>query len=496
MMNQAADELHELLATYERHIRAGTKDAGVFCAIGRAFLRLGREQDARRCYKRAVELMLAAIRVGNVDLALRYEHDLYISFVRVVESEEHYYRRFSDWREELARLGRRFRDVSTGADSDPQKIAFILLTGHVLGHTSVLLKYLAARNIKRGANDNLIPTIYVIEGCSPPFVEACRAAGANLVSLEQDLPALAKAGLGQKLLALRDRLRDDRIACAVWVSIPLASAFALSAGMAPVQIFWALKFHPVAGPYIDGYLTNGSPGQTERKFGKQSWQVVPTPLAIEMRHVDQDEVMRIRKSFSEPFLFGTVAREEKIQSPDFLRAVVKILKAQPEAGYLWTGRNAARPIVDYFEAQGVASRCHFIGWVDPVLYASAFDVFLETFPFGCGITGYQALGARTALLSYLSEDTVFGMQYWSQVGNMSDADVTGFPVLCARNSEEYVNLAIRLASDSAFRGEVAARGHGFFQDELALGTSHAAAFFGAIKEIIASKLQRQAGMQS
>jgi hypothetical protein len=157
----------------------------------------------------------------------------------------------------------------------------------------------------------------VIDECSDEFAAECAALGVRLVAPVRDNPALAQAGLGDKIIALRDRMRADRIGCAVWVSMPAGSAFALSMGLAPVQVFWALRFHPVAGPYIDGYLSYGAPGQRERFFGKQAWRVVPTPLAIEAPRADPEKIRQVRAQYPEPFLFGTVAREDKIRSPEF-----------------------------------------------------------------------------------------------------------------------------------------------------------------------------------
>ena len=278
MSDQSALKAHEVLTLYDQHIRAGTDNAGVFCTMGRDFQALGRTQEARRCYKRAVQLLLATIRRGDCDQALGFELEMYFSFVRPVETEEHYYRCFSEWRDDMARLGRRFRDPRLGVGADPRKIAFVLMAGRLLGHTSVLLRYLTAYG--RAGNGRVDPVVYVIEGCTPEFASLCAAAGVKLVSLEAIDPSLVDGGLGRKIFALRDRLHADAIACAVWVSLPPSAVFALSCGLAPVQIFWALKFHPIAGSFIDGYLTYGAPGETERRFGKQAWRVVPTPLAI------------------------------------------------------------------------------------------------------------------------------------------------------------------------------------------------------------------------
>ena len=412
------------------------------------------------------------------------------SRLRPVETEEHYYRCFSEWRDDMARLGRRFRDPRLGVGADPRKIAFVLMAGRLLGHTSVLLRYLTAYG--RAGNGRVDPVVYVIEGCTPEFAALCAAAGVKLVSLEAIDPSLVDGGLGRKILALRDRLRADAIACAVWVSLPPSAVFALSCGLAPVQIFWALKFHPIAGSFIDGYLTYGAPGETERRFGKQAWRVVPTPLAIEPPSIDPDRVAEVRAKYPEPFLFGTVAREDKIRSPEFLKAVAVILKTHPDAGYIWTGGQRDKQIDDYFAAQGVSKRCHFAGWVDAPLYGAAFDVFLETFPLGCGVTGYQALGSGTPLLSYMNENTVFGMQYWNEIkanapmGNLPD--LSAYPVLCARSPDEYIQLAAKLASNAAFRTVVGQRGKGYFEQEVTLGVSHANEFFRAIEDVIVAKL--------
>lgn len=495
MQTRSANEVQEVLAACEHHLRVGTKDAGIFCEMGRVLREFGREQEVKRCYKRAVELLQTAIRRTDVDLALQIESDVYFSFVRPVETEEHYYRCFSDWRDGMARLGHRLRDLRPWPDADPRKVAFVLPTGFRLGHTAVLLQYLGALRKRDGGG--AVPVVYVISNCAPNFVEDCRTAGVQLVALENEVPGLASAGMSAKISALRQRLRDDRIGCAVWVSLLPGATFALASGLAPVQIFWALKFHPVAGPHIDGYLTNGAPGEKERRIGNQAWRVVPTPLAIELPPRDAERINEIRARYPEPFLFGTVAREEKIRSPEFLKAVAAILKARPDAGYVWTGRSPDRGISGFLDAEGVGGRCHFAGWVDAPLYASAFDVFLETFPFGCGITGYQALGAGTALLSYLNEDTVFGMQFWHQVkattGPGSPRDLSGFPVLCARSPEDYVTLAGKLASDAGFRAETGKRGQAYFQQELSQNLSYTTEFFDAIGEIVADKMRRNAG---
>jgi hypothetical protein len=481
-------DLQQLLAAYHHHIKPGG-DPEALCELGPLLRGAGREQEAKRCFRGAVDFILKAARAGDADAALHIEQGVYLNFVRAVETEEHYYRCFAAWREELARLGRRFRDSRGWDDARAERIGFVLINGFRLAHSQVLLRTLSS--YLQVENRACEPVIYVVDECAPEFAADCRARGVSLVSLLEERPALSHAGLAEKLVALRDRMRADSMGCAVWVSMPAGATFALSMGLAPVQIFWALRFHPVTGPFIDGFLTYGAPGEKERLFGKQAWQVVPTPLAIEPPTAPAEQVAAERARFPERFLFGTVAREDKIRSPDFLRAVAAILKAVPEAGYVWTGRERDPQIDNHFIAEGVASRCHFAGWVDSSLYANVFDAFLETFPLGCGVTGYQAMGAGTPLLSFLTENTVFGMQYWDQVapdGSGSVPDLAGYPVLCARTVDEYVALATRLSSDASFLAQAGRRAKQFFEHEVTLGLTQARQFFGAVEQVVARKL--------
>ena len=343
------------------------------------------------------------------------------------------------------------------------------------------------------------PRIYILDRYSPDFLERCRAVGVDVV------PATDALGTSSTIEArfrwLRQRFQQDRIGACVWVSAPPMAAFALSMRLAPAQIFWALRFHPLSGPYIDGYITWGAPSERTRRYGNQEWEVVPMPLALDDSPAPQAEVERLRSRFPEPVLLGTLAREEKINSAPYLRAVADILVANPRAGFLWTGRSEHPGVAGFLREAGVAGRCHFVGWVDTKLHAAALDVFLETFPFGSGVTALQALGAGTPLLSYLHPETIFGT-YWPELAGAEGTSVgqsaqpplespDRHEILCARDADEYITLANRLVSEPSWRKEVGARGRGFFLEEHGKSKTYAALFFETIERIASAKLARR-----
>jgi len=485
-------DLQATLLAYERTLRSDPHNVPALCEIGKALNQLKRPQEARKCYKAAVEAFKRAIRTGDAEAALSMETSIYIAFVRTVEDENHYYRCFSDWRDDMAKLGRRFRNEQPAA-GNANRIAFYLHTGFMLGHTEVMFKML--ENIPRERRENLVLRIYVLTKFDQMFLDRAQKIGVEVVLLATCVPGGHSSRWVDRYCYLRDHLRHDGMGVCIWVSSPDLAAFALSMRLAPVQIFWALRFHAIAGPFIDGYITYGAKHDLTQVFGKQEWRVCPVPLAIDASPVADVAQAELRAYFPEKFLLGTLAREDKINSAPFLACVAKILQQNPAAGFIWTGQSRHAGIERYFHEAGVGERCHFAGWVDTRLYASTLDLFLETFPLGCGITGYQALGAATPLLSYFAPNTVFGMQFWHEFPGtaasgraVSDDVLSKYPVLCAKDAEHYVALAHRLIDDPAFRGAVGAAGKRFFDDEIGNAGYYSGRFLDTIAEIARTTL--------
>lgn len=474
-------ELQQAIEACEHLLRNDRLNAGALCEVGLALRRLNRPAESRKCERAAVDALLYAIKICNVDAALSFEILIHNAFVATIEDDDHYIRSYARWSKGMAELGRRFRDPTPRLSTNPRRIAFVLASGTMLGHTEVLFRLARERAALEALG--VAARVYVLYGYSREFVERAMEAGVEVSMAEDDLPERRDAPELARLAWLRARLRSDDCGVAVWVSAAPASIFMLSAGIAAVQIFWSLRFHPVSGPYIDGRISYGPPHERTKLRGKTPWQVCPVPLALDLPPHDASAIAAIRDSIAQPVLIGTLARPEKIDSKPFLAAVVRILKDNPDTAYLWTGRTRHPGIQQLFESAGIADRCHFVGWVDTVLYARALDVFLETFPLGCGVTGYQALGVGTALLSYREENTVFGMQFGMRgeaATAAPDDPAYPYPLLRARNVDEYVALASRLVRDERFRADTAERGQAFYRAEIANGERYATRFFETV----------------
>ncbi|HEX4333709.1 MAG TPA: glycosyltransferase [Usitatibacter sp.] len=478
----------EIAARLDAALAARPADFNAICQLGSAAQRLGMAAHAARALAKTSQFIVDMSRSGNVELALQAESAVYHAFVRSYEIEEHYENAFSVWREPMAALGRSRAAVPPRPAT--RTIGFVLPSGVLLGHTEVLFRLLEARDATVDAR------IYVFGGCNADFLERARKLGVAVISYPESRTGGAAVGYVPRLEWLRERMREEGVATAVWVSAPVVATFAFAMRIAPVQVFWTLRYHPVRLPEIDGYITYGSWSESERVFHGQAWTVCPVPLALDPRLPPPADVAALRSRFPEKCLLGTLAREEKIHSADFLASVVEILRRHPECGYLWTGQSRHAGIDEAFRAGGVHERCHFVGWVDTPLYAAALDLFLETFPLGCGITGYQALAAGVPLLSFALPNTVFGMQYWRELmdkagtpANMTREMLDAYPVLCARDGAEYAALASRLVGDPAFRAEWQAREARFFAEEIAGIARYSRRFFDTLAAITTQALQ-------
>lgn len=333
---------------------------------------------------------------GLAELALVLEMSWYQSLVKKIESDEHYADCFRHHAPSLWAAGRRMSPgpVLTG---DPNCIAFVAQNSVLLGHTEVMLLVMA--DWKRRYPQ--LRLLFVgFTPCQPELAERLAAIGVGAITPDTKLSPLALAQW------LRNTLAAENAGTAVWLSLPLWVPFLFGYRVARRQVFWSLKFHAVhLGPDVIHI------GMTKKRDGTvdihgKPWLAFQPPLAVAIEERDAETRARLRGLYDGQFLFATLAREEKFNSPRFADAVVRILKRCPGSLFMFSGREISPVLEKALVEHGVVEQAMFIGWVDTELYANLIDCFLETFPFGCGVTGMQALSHGTPVVSLWDKDTL------------------------------------------------------------------------------------------
>jgi hypothetical protein len=353
-------------------------------------------------YREAVRLSSKVIRdlaiAGDVDAALTFQASWYQTLVKQVESEENYHYAFRWHHAELQAAGK-LRRSGRAYRSARRNIAFIVPNGVLLGHTQVLLGMIREW---RESGIEINPHVFSLSGFSVELSEPLQKLSVGLASPLNGRSISPSASIDWCGAAVK----HFKCGIAVWVSVPTWSSFALGSGLATEQVFWSLKFHPIHhGPDVK-HIAMTPPGDGCVSMSGGPWLRFSPPLSVRGKPREPVEIAALRRSFYSQFVFGSLARSEKFNSQHFVRAVGQIISSCPGSVFVYTGHSDSPMIREEFLKRGLSDRLRYVGWVDTELYSQAIDVFLETFPFGCGVTGAQAVNAGTRMVSLWCPETL------------------------------------------------------------------------------------------
>lgn len=400
----------------------------------------------------------------QLDYALQLESWIYSAYVKQQETEEHFRTSFAGWTAEMVSAGKRHPVGAAQLRSGPGpiRIGFFLHNASMLAHVQVLLGTL--RGLRKAGERALDPVVYCFEGQYAEMLEAFRALDVPVVLLAVEYPDSAGQPF-QRLRQLADRLAADRIEVVVWVSLALMMPLAFSMRIAPVQVWWAMKYHSLECAAIDRYMTRVGVG-SQRILRGRIWDNVPIRFDDWVDDSQRPQAAALRAAFAGRLVLGSFGREEKLIDPAFLAAVVRILRENPATVFLYTGRQDHPAIRGAFAVAGLADRVFHIGWVDTRLYAHVIDLFLDSFPFPCGLTACQAaavgkpivlrdgaVARETGLPGYimpLLEGTEGTGEEQADLRRIYGGDRS--PLLfCAPDDNAYVAMAGRLLADAELR---------------------------------------------
>jgi len=383
------------------------------------------------------------IETGDIDLALNSEIFWYSRLVKLQESEENYFIAFQNHFKSFFKTGeKRSQLINYSLVLDKNNIAFILHNPVLLGHTEVMLTI-----IKEWAEKN--PHLNIFVASFKPFKDPLKTIlhDLNVKMLE----ACHQDSLVKSIDTLKKLFKDNNIYSAIWVSVPVSISYIFGLKLAPKQIIWALKFHPI---YLERDVIHVAVTKvTENRFSYingNKWISFSPPLIVKKIHFNKEKIDEFKKIYPAKLIFGTLARTEKFNSPSFISSIIKILNKCPNSIYLFSGKEPNQFLLDAAKEFNLTDRIFFIGWVDTNLYGNIIDVFLESFPFGCGITSMQAFSQGTHVISLWDDDTI-PRWYFKNIGESLNYKPSWN---VAETDEEYISNAESLYKIYIDRGKL------------------------------------------
>lgn len=205
-------------------------------------------------------------------------------------------------------------------------------------------------------------------------------------------------------------------------------------------------------------------------------------------------------------LFACIGREEKMLEWTYIDSVGNILDQCPGSRFVWTARSALHAKVQaLLEKRNIAARCTCVGWLENTkVLAEALDVYLDTFPFASGHTGYEAMAAGKPVLVLATPEALESSTATSlvpavrgEIGTPEDqaavraifTDPHGQSLLPYVDTiADYVAWGTRLARDSRFRRAVGAACQTFVDRFARNERLCAEVTIRHIREVVASRL--------
>ncbi|MDE1463526.1 hypothetical protein [Spartinivicinus poritis] len=405
----------------------------------------------------ALPILLTAAQHDHYDLAFFLEGYIYQHYVKREESETHFEQAFKCWKNQLHEAGQRYRKTvdemiagenwSAGnplAEHNLPKIVFILHTSSTLAHVEALISFLAGH--QQLATPLISPMVITIADHNTDMVNQLQALKVPIIEVETEHPQMPRSA---RYAFLKSYLYTQGYQTLVWVTSVPEMSFAFGLRLAKTQIWWTMKFHGFSLPDIDGYVSSMHVDETFEHNGIQ-WHGGTLSSTNWFDETQTATAKQLRHQYPYACLYGTIAREEKLNDPLFLNCIADILTANPDAGYLFTGRELDPTIEQVFSERGVAHRCHYVGWVNSKLYCQVIDIFLDSFPCGSGYSLLESMAAEKPVVMFNQPNYV---SYYPTIDALINtyfpANITtvAFYQSIATNVNEYQAIALHLATD-------------------------------------------------
>jgi glycosyltransferase involved in cell wall biosynthesis len=445
------------------------------------FLAPGAPEDFRAVIFHSAVLPVidqASRRPGPQMLAIAAAVDLAISrnHLRAGEGTERFGRIAGAAAKALSQVGRSAKDSGlAGADIEYRpshravRVAFVVHSLALLAHTATLATFL--RGLGALPDRPIEPFVYIVSEGSPEA--AFNAAITERTAATRSLPA----GSVHPALWLRETAARDGVAAVVFVSSVTYLGFAAGLGVAPLLIWWSMKYHRLEVDGVDDYLAAGNFFDETVVHGERTWRacrVALPPLRAESADADGRRLRRELGAADDDLVLACIGREEKMISPGYIAALARIMAACPGARFVWTGRsNRVREVAALLQVHGIAARCHFLGWLaDTRVAAAAMDVFLDSFPFASGFTAFEAMAAGKPIVVLKTPESLESSTASVTVPVLEGRAGTAVDQAAVRglftgadgalltpfadSIEDYIDLGIRLGRDAALRAQLGA----------------------------------------
>lgn len=384
-------------------------------------LHFGRGESYREMYHVLKPLFLKALETGQDELAFYLYTPLQMSWNGTAQTQDEMQLYNDEIEKPLEdfiqhKLIKKYQlTPNTRAISKDQKVIKVaFLQERIISYSihKVFVSLLQA--LKEYPNTRYEFTIYNLNfmefgGSDNATVDALKAIGFNYVDLHQEYVGNENAfyPIIEKALHTRQRIIDDNIDILIGMHSRPEYNFLFTTRTAPKQIYWSHGNFEYHINNIDVKLHHTIVPKLYTSF----YQTFSNPITLDKYNprIDINLIKNTRKLFPEnKFILGSIGRLVKLDDLEYLTAVSKIMKRNPDTIYLACGSGSTSNIESMLQGLGIHDRFYFTGHVDSHIYGHVIDLWLTPFKFGGGeaLQEYMYKGQPFVIKSDFYEEIV------------------------------------------------------------------------------------------
>ena len=381
----------------------------------------------------------------DIELYSEIDHFLFKAYICPFEDIEWFAHAFWDVNHYGLQISRRARNsfialhgnINNNHSKQPKKILLVHKGGTQLANFDVLKDFLSG--IQRIDTDL---QVYLLLIDAPPM----HIPGVKVYSLSSVLKTKEKLQYYSKLCVL------NQFYNIIWVACVQNMMLYMGLELAKRQTYWTMKRHSITCPQINKYATfisqyrNITHNNALWYGGRYRLKTTPSTEsrnAIILGFTDKEKNI-IKKA---TVTFGSLARAQKYTNLDYWKGIEQLLRNIHSSVFIYGTQLLPKAINDYVQnSEILKSRSINFGWLngETARIAALIDIYIDTIPFGSGLTAAQSVLYQGAYIGTLSEI--------NKEASFTNILFDAYQILTGKsidNQESYKNLGIfRTFNDS------------------------------------------------
>ena len=332
-------------------------------------------------------------------------------------------------------------------------VAFIVHTGNMFAHIVNLFTFLTGLN---NIEARIKPYIIIISNGEVGFKDQLRELKISYTRLNSDTKLYAN---------LLTTLLNLNIDICIFVStIPSLFFISIFNNKLIKVIWWSMKYdYPLLEKEIWRMKLGSLDLNMYKNIDGNIWRNCSVPFnTMDCNDFTEDEKKSIDilqekfKSNTNTTVLGVMGRAAKMLNPEYIKTIKCILDLEENAIFIYSCEpDLEMKVSDMIKKYGQSEKMFSIGWLKNTKIAlKIIDIYLDTFPFASGHSGYEFIVAGKPIVVLITEESLMSStatDLYPHIKKIENYELDSPYVL---NLKDYINISIKMIKDKDMRNKV------------------------------------------